>query len=325
MLKYKIIGTQETSAYANLKNYDHLLVDMHHLIFRAYFAVNLKNQSGEPTQVYHLVLKMLYEIILDLSPKGILLCWDSASSWRKSISATYKANRTRRDPTFFIPFRRLYWLCDKLGFEQVMSTGFEADDWIAYTCAKSKNSLLILSGDRDLFQLINDKKKHHVAYPNKARGCDVIDEARAAEVFYAPADIVSIKAIAGDTSDNIKGVPRVGDKTAYKLVSALGDVNEWLFKDYHNINDLKLVKIIDKVLPYRSDIMIGRRLIDLMHDHSPPGFSLRNISTPDEKYKVFDIDEFCIVNGLEHVRDIKDNLSLRLNNMERVCNLRKDQ
>ena len=319
MRRKDLFGTQEASPYDVLKPYDYLLVDINNLAYRAYYATSLNNSAGESTSIFHIPLKILYSMIQTMQPKGVALCWDSISGyWRKVIYPEYKATRQSKGTDFYKMFANLYWLCDYLGFEQVMSSGYEADDWVAYLSATHDNCA-ILSGDRDLFQLINNSRNNCIVYPDKENKALIVNELLAEEMFIQPNLVALFKSIAGDTSDNIKGIPGVGDKGARKALE-YADLFEWLLKK----NDLEFpsffggasVKLINKVTNYKSVARQCFNIVDLSTDHSPEDFDLFDMEIPVRR--VDDFEEFLVGNGLNDILDIKDNFQIILSRLNKL-------
>jgi len=316
-MRKDLFGVQETSPYDVLNKYDYLLVDINNLAYRAYYATKLTNSAGESTSIFHIPLKTLYNMIQTMQPKGVVLCWDSILGyWRKLVYPEYKANREKKGEDVYKIFADLYWLCDYLGFQQVMSEGYEADDWMAYLTAKNE-SCAVYSGDRDLFQLVDDSRKNCVIYPDKEKIIIEVDEAKAEELFIEPRLVSSYKAIAGDTSDNIKGVPGVGEKRV-RLVLEHVNLSDWLSEESGTISpiwfDSAPVKAIEKITSCEATARKCFQITDLKHDHSPKDFSIFNKIQP--KNRIDDFEEFLVGNGLSELLDISENFKVILSRME---------
>ena len=217
-----------------------LLVDGHSLAFRSYYALAKRNgglstSGGIPTSVTHGFLKALLEAAQELQPQGVVIAFDTGQpTFRHHLDATYKANRGEAPEEFHQDVHNLqHLLQEALRLPVCTAPGFEADDVIAAVARQAVEQdwrVRILSGDRDLFQLVDDRKDVACLYmgggPYGGRGITLVDEAVVGQKLgVAPTQVVDLKALTGDSSDNIPGVRGIGPKSAVTLLAEYGDLD----------------------------------------------------------------------------------------------------
>ena len=217
-----------------------LLVDGHSIAFRSYYAFNkkgngLSTRSGVPTSVTYGFLKALLEAAQEWQPAGVVIAFDTDQpTFRHEADATYKANREEAPEDFFRDVSNLQAILDQaMGLPVCMAPGFEADDVIgtvANQAAEQGWRVRILSGDRDLFQLVDDRRDISCLYtgggPYSRSGPVVVDmEGVRQKLGVGPDRVVDLKGLTGDSSDNIPGVKGVGPKTAIALLEAHGSLS----------------------------------------------------------------------------------------------------
>ncbi|MEM9273874.1 MAG: DNA polymerase I [Cyanobacteria bacterium P01_F01_bin.143] len=229
-----------------------LLIDGHSLAFRSYYAFAhsrqgpLRTASGIPTSICFGFLNSLLQIIELQKPQGIAIAFDLAEpTFRKVADSNYKANR-KETPDDFIPdMANLQRLLNSLNINIITKAGYEADDvlgTLAQKAAEAEYKVKIVSGDRDLFQLVDDQRQIEILYldPRAFRSAkkNYTEFNRAAvieKLKVTPEQIVDYKALCGDTSDNIPGVKGVGDKTAVKLITEFDNLDAI----YENLDKVK--------------------------------------------------------------------------------------
>jgi DNA polymerase-1 len=219
-----------------------LLVDGHSLAFRSFYAFakggdgGLSTKEGVPTSVTFGFLKSLLDTCTEWRPEGVAIAFDTAEpTFRHEADETYKANRDVAPEHFFSDLQNLQEILqEQLDLPLVMAPGYEADDvlgTLAERGAKEGWRVRILSGDRDLFQLVDDERDIAVLYlgggpnnrgsgPREIRREEVVEK-----LGVPPEDVVDLKALTGDSSDNIPGVRGVGPKTAITLLQAHGSLD----------------------------------------------------------------------------------------------------
>ncbi|MFN9871167.1 MAG: DNA polymerase I [Cyanobacteriota bacterium] len=219
-----------------------LLVDGHSLAFRSFYAFTkggdggLTTKDGVPTSVTYGFLKALLDNCRGLTPQGVVVAFDTAEpTFRHEEDANYKAHREEAPEVFFADLANLQRiLAEGLDLPLCMAPGFEADDvlgTLAHRAAGEGWRVRILSGDRDLFQLVDDERDIAVLYMGggpyaKNSGPTVVRrEEVVARLGVPPEEVVDLKALTGDSSDNIPGVKGVGPKTAATLLRENGDLD----------------------------------------------------------------------------------------------------
>ncbi|MEU1399718.1 DNA polymerase I [Micromonospora zamorensis] len=208
-----------------------LLVDGHSMAYRAFFALPVENFStttGQPTNAVYGFTSMLINALRDEQPTHIVVAFDvSRHSFRTDKYAEYKAGRSETPTDFKGQVSLVKEVLAALQIPVVEKEGFEADDVIATLACQARDqgmTVLISSGDRDAFQLVDDQIT--VLYPRKG----VSDLARmdpaAIEAKYGvpPQQYRDLAALVGETSDNLPGIPGVGPKTAAKWITTYGGV-----------------------------------------------------------------------------------------------------
>ena len=219
-----------------------LLVDGHSLAFRSFYAFSkggeggLATKDGRPTSVTYGFLKALLDNSKSLKPEGVAIAFDTAEpTFRHKEDPNYKAHRDVAPEVFFQDLEQLQQILEThLQLPLCMAPGFEADDvlgTLANRAADSGWGVRILSGDRDLFQLVDDQRDIAVLYMGggpyaKNSGPTLIrEEGVLGKLGVMPNKVVDLKALTGDSSDNIPGVRGVGPKTAINLLKENSDLD----------------------------------------------------------------------------------------------------
>ena len=219
-----------------------LLVDGHSLAFRSFYAFakggegGLSTKEGVPTSVTYGFLKALLDNCKGLAPQGVVIAFDTAQpTFRHEADSAYKAHRDQAPEHFFADLANLQQiLATALDLPLCMAPGYEADDVLGTLANRAADGgwrVRILSGDRDLFQLVDDGRDISVLYMGggpyaKSSGpLEIKREGVIAKLGVPPEEVVDLKALTGDSSDNIPGVKGVGPKTAINLLKENGDLD----------------------------------------------------------------------------------------------------
>ena len=267
-----------------------LLVDGHSLAFRSYYAFNkqgngLSTRSGVPTSVTYGFLKTLLETAQEWQPDGVVIAFDTDQpTFRHQADATYKANRDEAPDDFLQDMVNLQTiLAQAMGLPVCTAPGFEADDVIgtvANLAVEQGWRVRILSGDRDLFQLVDDHRDIVCLYtgsgPYARSGPRLIDvEGVRQKLGVGPDRVVDLKSLTGDSSDNIPGVKGVGPKTAIALLDAHGNLGAI----YDAIDSLKPA-VARKLVAGRESAFRSRLLAEIRCDvplPQPPNLLLATV------------------------------------------------
>ena len=221
-----------SAAKSSKKREKILLLDGMSLAFRAFYALpeDLQTTDGTYTNAVYGFTSMLIKVLQDEKPDYIATCFDLGEPLKRTEEfSDYKATRTEAPSTFGPQIPLIREVLKVMAIPIFEMGGHEADDLIAYLAHYSKDRDLdvrIVTGDRDFFQCVDDRV--HVLY-NRRGISDIVDmDAAAVEKRYGvpPAKYVDLKALEGDNSDNLPGVPGVGTKTAAKLVQKYGSAEE---------------------------------------------------------------------------------------------------
>ena len=241
------------------------LLDGHSLAYRAFFALpeDLATTSGQVTNAAYGFTRMLIKLLGDHHPDALAVAWDiSRQTFRKEQYSEYKAQRTSAPDTFKSQLPLIREVLDALSIRQLQMEGFEADDVIASVARQARDvgwDVLVVTGDRDAFQLIDDQIT--VLYTRRG----ITDVVRADETFVTerygirPDQYVEYAAMRGDTSDNLPGVPGVGEKTAAKLLNAYGSL-----KGVFAAVEDQSPKLRENLVANEEQVMLNRQLMALV-------------------------------------------------------------
>lgn len=207
-----------------------MLIDGYGLIFRAFYAIQapMSTSSGEPTNAVYGVASMLFNILNNQRPDYAVMALESGRTFRHDHFEEYKGTRGEMPQELRVQIERIYQLIQALDIPMVSKELYEADDVIGTLSKEMANDgfeVIVLTGDTDLLQLAGD---HITVYlPGVKRFDDFRrydTEAVIERYSFAPEYIPDYKALVGDTSDNIPGVPGIGEKTAKALITTYGPI-----------------------------------------------------------------------------------------------------
>lgn len=212
-----------------------LLLDGNSLTYRAFFAVpeDMATRSGQPTGAVFGFTSMLINLVRDHRPDAIAVCFDRREpTFRHTAAPEYKAHRDETPPTLIDQLGLVRQVLESLSIPAIDCAGFEADDLLATLASEAEqrgDDVLIVSGDRDVYQLVHDPKIQVLYNRRGVTDYALYDEAGIAERTGVTPDLyVQYAALRGDPSDNLPGVPGVGEKTAAKLLNKYGSVEALL-------------------------------------------------------------------------------------------------
>jgi DNA polymerase-1 len=208
------------------------LIDGSNQMYRAYHAIRgLTAPDGRSTNAVYGFVTMLRKLLSDHQPQCIAAAFDlSGPTFRSALTADYKANRAAMPSDLAEQIAFVHEACEAMGVRVLTYAGFEADDVIgtlAMRGAADGRPVTIVTGDKDFFQMVNDEAGIRVFNPRDEGTW--YDAAGVKEKFgVAPEQIVDVLALMGDTIDNIKGVPGIGEKGARELISSYGSLDRLL-------------------------------------------------------------------------------------------------
>jgi len=241
------------------------LIDGNSLAYRAFFALpeSIATSTGVPTNAIFGFASMLVKLLTEHGTKPTIVVWDAGASGRKEVYADYKAQRTSRPDLLKEQWPHLEPLADAFGYRNVMVEGFEADDVIASIAQRARSAdppvpVMIVTGDRDAFQLIDPEG--HVKVMATGRGITdtkVYDHQAVIDRYGIPPELIpDFYGLKGDTSDNIPGVPGIGDKTAAELLQRFGSLEEVLA----HVDDISGAKRKQNLVEHADDARISKTL-----------------------------------------------------------------
>lgn len=215
-----------------------VLLDTHAIIHRAYHALpELSSPTGEPAGALYGLSAMLMRIVKDLAPDYVVACYDlPGPTHRHEVYKEYKAKRPKADDALIAQINRSRDILGAFGIPVYAVPGFEADDCIGTITALAKKDfdIIIASGDMDTLQLVDDAKVRVFTLRRGIQDTILYDEeAVIGRYGFPPKAIPDFKGFSGDPSDNIIGIPGIGEKTATMLLKEFGSV-EGVYKAVHS-------------------------------------------------------------------------------------------
>ena len=227
-----------------------IIIDGNSLINRAYYALpSLTNKEGKYTNAIYGFLTMLFKVLDDYTPGYIGVAFDKkAPTFRHRAYTDYKANRKGMPPELAEQVEPLKEILDALNIYRIEMEGYEADDLIgtlAKYCDERDMETLIVTGDKDALQLASDKVK--ILFTKRGiTNLEIYDDKKVMEEYQVtPLQFIDLKGLMGDKSDNIPGVPGVGEKTAQKLIKQFESI-ENLIQNTDQISGTKLKERIEE-------------------------------------------------------------------------------
>jgi DNA polymerase I len=258
-----------------------VLIDGNAIIHRAYHALpkTMTTRKGEPTNAVYGFTTTIIKVLEDLKPDYIAASFDLAGpTFRHEHFADYKATRVKADQELYDQMPRVKELVKAMNIPIYEKEGFEADDCIGTVVEKLKNKeieIYIISGDKDIFQLINGKVKVYSLRKGLSRMQVIDHDAIRLEYGLQPPDFIGLKALAGDPSDNIPGVPGVGAKTATQLLQDF----DTLDKLYEAIRNDEIRIKNDEQSPNDKILKIKPRILELLIKHKDQAFMSQKLAT----------------------------------------------
>ena len=248
------------------------LIDGHSMAYRAFYALpdTLQTSSGQVTNAAFGFARMLVRLLADHDIDRLAVAWDeSRETFRREEYPEYKAQR-KPTPDIFksqVPLIRAF--LDAMGVTQLSEAGFEADDLLGSLAVRAEDDgwdVLIVTGDRDAYQLVDGHIR--VLYPVKGISESVLADPAWIEEKYGlpPASYLEFAALRGDTSDNLPGVPGVGEKTASKLLREHGSLEGI----YDHLEELT-PKLRENLSEHREAAFRNRHLMKIVTDRPVPG------------------------------------------------------
>jgi DNA polymerase-1 len=245
------------------------LIDGNSLAYRAFFALpeSIATSTGFPTNAIFGFASMLVKLLTEHGPKPTIVVWDAGASGRKEVYGDYKAQRTSRPDLLREQWPHLEPLVDAFGYRNVKVDGYEADDVIASIAERAREQrvpVMVVTGDRDAFQIIDPESRVRVMATGRGiTDTKVYDHQAVIDRYGIPPELIpDFYGLKGDTSDNIPGVPGIGDKTASDLLQRFGTLEEVLA----HVDDISGAKRKQNLVEHADNARISKRLATIQRD-----------------------------------------------------------
>jgi DNA polymerase-1 len=249
------------------------LVDGNNLAYRAFFALpeELATTEGFPTNALLGFTNMLFKLLSDYRPKGVAVAWDTRAVHRHELSEEYKSDRRPMPDLLGEQFPYFRPIVEAFGYRNLQFEGWEADDVIATLATRADEEgikTVVVSTDRDAFQLVTDKVVLMMT-PRGVADVNVYTPDRVeARYGIRPDQIPDFIGLKGDTSDNIPGVPGIGDKTAGQLVAQYGSL-EGVLEHVDELSPARRKNIAEHAEQARRSKELATMRRDLELDYDP--------------------------------------------------------
>jgi DNA polymerase I len=243
------------------------LIDGNSLVYRAFFALpeTISTSKGQPTNAIFGFASMLVKLLTDYGVKPTLVVWDAGMSGREESYDEYKAGRRERPDLLSEQWPHMQPLVEAFGYQNLKVPGYEADDVIATIAGRAREKgieVMVVTGDRDLFQLI-EPGIQVMATSRGITETKVYDRDAVIDRYgIAPELIPDFVGLKGDTSDNIPGVPGIGEKTASQLLQEWGDLEGVL----SNIDSISGAKRKENLTEHSENARISKQLATAIRD-----------------------------------------------------------
>jgi DNA polymerase-1 len=268
------------------------LIDGNSLAYRAFFALpeSIATSTGVPTNAIFGFASMLVKILTDYGPKATVVVWDRGHSGRKEVYSEYKAQRSSRPDLLREQWPHLEPLVEAFGYRNLGVDGYEADDVIASIVKRARQAeppvpVMVVTGDRDAYQLVEDG----VRIMTTSRGITdtrVYDRDGVIDRYGIPPELVpDFIGLKGDTSDNIPGVPGIGDKTAAELLQRFGSLEAVL----DSIDEISGAKRKQNLTEHADDARVSKELATAMRDIPLDFDALAFVDTPPDRSRLRDV------------------------------------
>lgn len=266
-------ATATASAGANAGTTDELLlIDGNSLAYRAFFALpeSIATSTGIPTNAIFGLASMLVKILTEYGQRPTVVVWDGGYTGRKELYPEYKAQRSTRPDLLKEQWPHFEPLIEAFGYRNLRVDGYEADDVIASIATLAKHGgeaggpipVMVLTGDRDAFQLVDETTR--IMAPGRGiTDTRIYDTQGVVDRYGIPPELVpDFIGLKGDTSDNIPGVPGIGDKTAAELLQRFGSLENVLA----SIDQISGAKRKENLTNHADDARLSKQLATAKRD-----------------------------------------------------------
>ncbi|MFA5228153.1 MAG: 5'-3' exonuclease H3TH domain-containing protein [Candidatus Paceibacterota bacterium] len=246
-----------------------VIIDANSIIHRAFHALPpLKSKDGQVVNAVYGFLLVLFKLLKDLRPKYFVACFDLPKpTFRKKLFNDYKAQRKKAPDELYVQIPMVKDVLKIFNVPVFEKEGYEGDDLIGTLSFKIKDkNNIVVSGDKDNFQLINKNTK--VYYLNQGvRSAVFYDEKMIKEKYngLTPEQLIDYKGLRGDPSDNIPGVKGIGEKTGLNLIKDFGSIDN-LYKQIEDGNDNLPNKLKEKLIEQKKEAYLSKVLSEIKKD-----------------------------------------------------------
>ena len=292
-----------------------MLIDGSSLIFRAFFALpNLTNADGVMTNGVYGFLTMYFRAVEEYKPDYILVAFDKKTkTFRHKEFEDYKANRDKAPSELNYQFGILKDILDSLNVKYLDIDGFEADDIVGTYSKIARDEGLetvIITGDKDYFQLVNDDVIVYLTRKGISQMEEITEEKIKEDYGLSPKQLIDVKGLMGDKSDNIPGVDGIGEKTALKYIKKYGSMEDL----YENLDDISGKKTKENLENSRQIAFLSKKIGTIV-TNAPVDYEISDlrVENPDmeslkEKFSKYNFNKFLekFEDGNENQREELD-------------------
>jgi DNA polymerase-1 len=249
-------------------------------LFRAFYAIgHLSNSKGLPTNAIFGFTQMLLKVLKEQKPDYFVIIFDSkAPTFRSEVYKEYKANRPEMPESLVPQIPYIKKIIEGYRIATLEMEGYEADDLIGTVAKKMESDVdvVIITGDKDILQLVSDRVQVYDTMKEKRFGVEEVIQ----RFGVSPEQVVEVMGLAGDSIDNIPGVPGIGEKTATELIKTFGSIENLLA----HLEEIRQKKLKENLKTYGELARLSRQLATL-HTNVPINFQLKDftLSNPDLK------------------------------------------
>ncbi len=243
------------------------LIDGNSLVYRAFFALpeTISTSRGVPTNAIFGFASMLVKLMTEYGQKPTVVAWDAGMSGREEVYGEYKAGRKSRPDLLREQWPHMAPLVEAFGYSNVKAEGYEADDVIATLARRAREQgfdVMVVTGDRDTFQLVEDGVRV-MATGRGITDTKIYDREAVVDRYGIPPELIpDFYGLKGDTSDNIPGIPGIGDKTAAQLLQRFGDLETVLA----SVDEISGAKRKENLLNHAEDARVSKQLATSIRD-----------------------------------------------------------
>lgn len=301
-----------------------ILIDGNSIAFRAFYGLPLlSNKSGLHTNAIFGYARLLERLIEDEQPTHMLVAFDAGkSTFRHKEYTEYKGGRQKTPPELgeqFAPIRRLI---DAYGIKRYEAEEYEADDIIgslSKQADKEKVKTIIVTGDRDLTQLASENTTVYFTKKGISEVDQITPEVIREEMDITPEQVIDLKGLMGDKSDNIPGVPGVGEKTALRLLHTYGSVESVL----ENLSEISGKKLNENLTNFQEQAILSKRLATI-YTEVPMEFTIDDLeftTDNEEKYEIFKEFEFNSLLQNVEAKEVEEKIEFNTTLVDNFKNL----